>query len=237
MPPEGAGQEGEGRGVAPEERFEPRGVRSAEGPPGVARQQLLPLVDPLAAGEERGHLGRVELAQAMKGDDARVLADADQRQLRAPQVAARETVEHADQQELIEQVMLEPEDDLVKRAVVLQDVVPAGEVGEGRVVVRVAALGEVAGAHLAPALRRQPARHRPLVQHVRGDGHLAGDLGEPDRLGRDVAVGHVEHAPRRDRTDRLGGRGRKSEAELPHQGGGGQRLGIGHGGDRPCCPF
>jgi hypothetical protein len=72
------GQERQERGVAGEDRLQGRGVRRAEGPPGVARQQLLPLVDPLALGQEGRQLLRRELAQTVERDDARKLPDADQ---------------------------------------------------------------------------------------------------------------------------------------------------------------
>ena len=201
---QGPGEEGEGGGVAA--RGSPR-CPSGPGRGRPARRRAPRSFCPSSTRWRRGEeawpsAGGVSCPRPWKGttpgNSPMQISDSSV----PPEVAAGEAVERADQQELVEQVVLEPEDDLVVGAEVLQGVVPAGEPGEAGVVVVVAALGEVAGAHLAPALRREAAGGRPLVQQVGGDRDsppIAGDARRRGSLGRDVAVGDVEHPPRRRR--------------------------------------
>jgi hypothetical protein len=67
----------------------------------------------LARTEQRRQLTRIELAEPMKRLEPGELANADEAQRRSPEIPLREPIEVPDEQQLIEEVMLEPEDDLV----------------------------------------------------------------------------------------------------------------------------
>lgn len=131
------------------------------------------LRDRLPRVQQRCELVRRELAQPDEVRHAGVLADANHAEAGAAEVALREPVEVADQEELVEQVVLEPEHDLVVVRKRLERAVPT-LVHRERVLVRdVAGLRVVASAQLAERRARHVRGHGPLVQHVGPHGERA----------------------------------------------------------------
>jgi hypothetical protein len=100
--------------------------------------------------------------------------------------------EQLQQNQLIEQVVLEPEDQLVPRVVPCDQLSPQAHVvpgvGSGR------RPCVVPSPHLDQRLVVDAARHRPVVQRIRPDGHHAGNAGALECGRRRRAVGDVQPA-------------------------------------------
>ena len=100
------------------ERLPTGRVGRAERLPGAAAKRHLRVGDWLASIEERRQLTRIELAEADEVGHAWELTDADQAEAGAASVGqARQPAQVADQQQLIVEIVLEPEHDLVVVAV------------------------------------------------------------------------------------------------------------------------
>src|SRR5262249_18455224 len=114
VPAQGAREEGQRREVPVEEGLElariGRGVRG----PGVATEGDGGLVERRARLEQRGKLGRRQLPYPHERRPRRVLSNADQRERRPRPLVPRDEGQQPYEQELVEEIVLVPEDDLVQ---------------------------------------------------------------------------------------------------------------------------
>ena len=149
----------------------------------IARQRRAPR-------PQLGELLGLELAEAEEVRDLGVAIDRDDRQ-RLRQAAARQAREQAHERELIEQVVLEPQDELLG----------AGGLVDALVVVREllrasAAFPRVAQNSPRPlvVLGVADREQRALVERVGPHADLAGQIGERERVGGAVAVADMDDA-------------------------------------------
>src|SRR5829696_6552224 len=111
---QGAGEKRERpRRVLVRDGIEGARIVSRERRPRAAPEAQLVWCDRRARAQQRRELLGVELTEAVKGLVAWILADADEAEQRPAEIAARAPVQMPDEQMLVEQVMLEPENDLV----------------------------------------------------------------------------------------------------------------------------
>ncbi len=80
-------------------------------------------------------------------------------------------IQQLNQVQLIEQIVLVPEDELVVRRVVVDHLTPALQLGDrlGRIDSRVPVTGEIAGTNLEQLFIAQVPGHRTIVQGIRPD--------------------------------------------------------------------
>src|SRR3954470_15451340 len=102
----------------------------------------------------------------------------------------------ADEEELVEQVVLEPEDHLAVLRVRLQARIPAAKAIGGHVKRLPPALRVEPGANAPPLFGTRPGRDRTLMEDFGPDAHVAGDTREAETFRGAVAVMHVEHGLR-----------------------------------------
>ena len=199
MTPDGAGEVGQGARVVVEQRRERARIVQPEAAPRVGREVQLRPRDRTPPGKEPEQLGGRQLAESIEPAHARVGADANKAERRAARASPRTPGEHAQQLQLVEQVVLEPQHDLVPVGGVVEGRVRPDQRRERLVVGRVAAVGQVTGSRLAERGFVGAARARALVQDVSGDRNLARQAGLPERARDAVAVGHVQHGRPDDR--------------------------------------
>ncbi len=128
--------------------------------------------------------------------------------------SAREAVLDLCPQEVVEQVVLEPQHHLGRRRVGGQTSVAVAQHRQRGVLghidltgMRPRARGEVPGAHLGERVGVQSVRHRAVMQHVAPDEHVGGsDARRGSDLGHDgIAVGDMQNGKRTSRNARRRG--------------------------------
>jgi hypothetical protein len=128
MPRHGAAQERQRRGVRLQQRFERAGIRRSIRGPCLRGERDLRGRDRAPRREQRLDLVRGQLAKALEARMAGVTVDANQRdRLRAR--AAADVVEELNEIELIEQIVLEPQHELVVIVFVVDRAAPLREIG------------------------------------------------------------------------------------------------------------
>src|SRR5215468_11206971 len=188
---EGTGEEGQGLDPLGEER---QGARIGGGDGDPAGDRLVDRVARQrgAARPQLGELLGLELAQAEEVGDLGVAVDRDQGEL-GGQAAAGEAGEQADQGELVEQVVLEPQDQLLGARGLVDAVIVGGEPAAGVAPAR----GPELVAQL-PVLRIGDREQRALIEGIGPHADLTGEIGERERIGGAFAVADVDdrlHAP------------------------------------------
>ena len=98
--------------------------------------------------------------------------------------------EHLNEIQLIEEVVLVPEDELVVGCVIVDDLTPAPQFGDG--LCGDVITGQMASANLEQVFVVHVPRHRTFVQRVGPDGGPARNPGLLDRSCRRRAIGNVE---------------------------------------------
>ena len=142
--------------------------------------------------EERTDLLGLELAEALEGRAPGERADTDQRRRARTLLPRRaaDAVEQLDQVELIEEVVLEPEHELVVARDVVDRGAPTLELGD-HVADAVCRIGEVTSAHRDQLAIRRTLRHRPIVERIGPDRTRAGQPGALDQRRGRRPVGDV----------------------------------------------
>ncbi len=184
-------QIGERLKVLRQERFDVARIGRSKCRPAGSCQNQLPGRHGRRLVEQCRHLGRIELAQAAERIDARVRIDADHAQPRAGELGACEPVEDLEDLKLIEQIVLEPEDDLAIARGGRKMLVPEAEVAQHLVVAEVRP-GQMGGSQLRRRRRIETGRKRAVDHRVAPRQYVV--VGEQllQRARGDVAIGHMQ---------------------------------------------
>ncbi len=170
--------------------------RFGRGPgfPRPPRQRDLLGRDRLARGEEGGELLRVQFAQATEAREAGKVANADEAEPRLIEREAREPVEQADENRLVEEAGIKPQDHFVVLGRACQGIVfrlePPGHVRSGE---PGGGDREIPGAKPVPRLSREPRRRRTLDDRITPDGYLARHAALAQRSRRGIPAMDVKH--------------------------------------------
>ena len=149
------------------------------------------VVSGVATSEQAGELAGLELAQPAEVGDARVLADADQRDPAGRHPERVQGRQDLGDLELVVQVGLEPEH-VLAATVGGQRPVPLLEPARHLHGVDAVGVGDELGPHPPQPGVVEPTRHGPLVQHVGPGDRMPGQPGPAQQVDGDVAVGHVQ---------------------------------------------
>src|SRR4030095_15476391 len=169
--------------------------RRTEGLPCACCQVELCVGDGLTRIEERGQLVRSELAEPSEPGAARKRSDAHQ----AHHLAGGEALANPRQQlneiQLIEEIVLEPQDQLFVELVMLDNLAPSRQVVYG-IDVRGLRPCQISRTDVYQLGIREIAWNRALVQGIGPDRQSAGNRGCFDGHRRRRAIGHVKKACR-----------------------------------------
>ena len=121
-----------------------------------------------------------------------MFADADQREPAGRRGRAGQPVEVPDQNELIEEIVLEPEDHLVELLPPVERGIPVAQRAQHPRFVFPAAVGQMRGPDRAQRLIVERQGHRTVVKRVGPDGELPRDAGLFERNPGGISVEHVK---------------------------------------------
>ena len=167
--------------------------RLAECAPGQFRQGVLRPADTLTGFDQRCQLVRRELPQALESRMTRKRPDAH----KADDLFGRKVLADPRQKlneiQLIEEVVFEPQNQLLERFVTFDRGSPLPQVVHG-VEGDVRRTSEMALTHVDEFCVGQPAWNGPFVERIRPDGRHTRNAGGSDEARRARAVRHVEKA-------------------------------------------
>jgi hypothetical protein len=151
--------------------------------------------DRLALRRQGRELRCGQLAQPGEIFNPRKSADANKAEAGRAAVDRGEPVQVPYQDQLVEQIVLEPEHDLVVRVKPFERGVPRAQAGQHLGLGLIEPGRQVPRPHLAEGVRGKAGGSRAVVQDIRPDGRYAADRRAFELKPGRIAVEHVQHAP------------------------------------------
>ena len=187
-------QEWQRRGIGAAQVVQRLGRRLAECPPGTLCQRVLRLGDALPRFEQRRQFIRRELTESLETGAARKRSHAHEADGLLRRNAIPNPAQNLNQVQLIEQIVLEPQDQFVVGVVVFDDRAPAPEVVDGIRRRFRSRASEITRPDLDELGIAHAAGNRALVEWVRPDRHGAWNSCRLDRPRRRGTVRDVQKA-------------------------------------------